>query len=312
MAAASDVANRKVVESGKAAKGIDLYDRQRRLAWFLIVPAVLVVLLVIGFPLGQVVVYSFMKYKLDGVTPATFVGLENYAFVLSDPDWWRAVWNTLIFTFFSVTLETILGLAVALIANAPFKGRTFFRIALLVPWAIPTVVSSQIWKWMFNDVYGVVNLLLTNFGIISEKIPFLATPETALPVIIAVDVWKTTPFMALLILAGLQMIPGDMYEAGAIDGATGIRKFFFLTLPFIMPTLLVALIFRTLDALRVFDIFYIMVGGAGDMATMATYNRLQLIDFLDAGVGSATSVIILLFIMVFVILYTRISKTSFQ
>ena len=295
-----------------AAKGIDLYDRQRRLAWYLIVPAVLVVLLVIGFPLGQVVVYSFMKYKLDGVTPASFVGLENYAFVFSDPDWWRAVWNTLVFSFFSVTLETILGLAVALIANAPFKGRTFFRIALLVPWAIPTVVSSQIWKWMFNDVYGVVNLLLTNFHIIPEKIAWLATPETALPVIIAVDVWKTTPFMALLILAGLQMIPGDMYEAGAIDGATGIRKFFFLTLPFIMPTLLVALIFRTLDALRVFDIFYIMVGGAGDMATMATYNRLQLIDFLDAGVGSATSVIILLFIMVFVILYTRFSKTSFQ
>jgi trehalose/maltose transport system permease protein len=294
------------------ARTVDLYEKQRRLAWYLIVPAVLVVLLVIGFPLAQVIVYSFMKYKLDGVTPASFAGLQNYAFVLSDPDWWRAVWNTLVFTFFSVTLETILGLAVALIANAPFKGRTFFRIALLVPWAIPTVVSSQIWKWMFNDVYGVVNLLLTNFHIIPEKIAWLAIPETALPVIIAVDVWKTTPFMALLILAGLQMIPGDMYEAGSIDGATGFRKFFYLTLPFILPTLLVALIFRTLDALRVFDIFYIMVGGAGDMATMATYNRLQLIDFLDAGVGSATSVIILLFIMVFVILYTRISKTSFQ
>jgi trehalose/maltose transport system permease protein len=295
-----------------AAKGIDLYDRQRRLAWYLIVPAVLVVLLVIGFPLAQVVVYSFMKYKLDGVTPASFVGFDNYAFVFSDPDWWRSVWNTLIFTFFSVTIETILGLAVALVANADFKGRTFFRIALLVPWAIPTVVSSQIWKWMFNDVYGVVNLLLLNFHLIPEKIAWLATPATALPVIIAVDVWKTTPFMALLILAGLQMIPGDMYEAGAIDGATGLRKFFFLTFPFIMPTLLVALIFRTLDALRVFDIFYIMVGGAGDMATMATYNRLQLIDFLDAGVGSATSVIILLFIMIFVVLYTRFSKTSFQ
>jgi trehalose/maltose transport system permease protein len=310
--AATDVAESRVAGIAKAGAGIDLYDRQRRLAWYLIVPAVLVVLLVIGYPLVQVVVYSFMKYKLDGVTPASFVGFENYAFVLSDPDWWRAVWNTLIFTFFSVTLETVLGLAVAMVANTPFKGRTLFRIALLVPWAIPTVVSSQIWKWMFNDVYGVVNLLLTNFHIISEKIPFLATPETALPVIIAVDVWKTTPFMALLILAGLQMIPGDMYEAGAIDGAIGFRKFFFLTLPFIMPTLLVALIFRTLDALRVFDIFYIMVGGAGDMATMATYNRLQLIDFLDAGVGSATSVIILLFIMIFVVLYTRVSKTSFQ
>ena len=295
-----------------AAKQIDLYDKQRRLAWILIVPAVLVVLLVIGYPLAQVVVYSFLKYKLDGVTPASFAGLGNYAFVLSDPDWWRAVWNTLIFTFFSVTLETILGLVVALVANAKFKGRTFFRIAILIPWAIPTVVSSQIWKWMFNDVYGVVNLLLTNFHIIPEKIAWLAIPETAIPVIIAVDVWKTVPFMALLILAGLQTIPSDMYEAGAIDGATGVKTFFYLTLPYIMPTLLVALIFRTLDALRVFDIFYIMVGGAGDMATMATYNRLQLIDFLDAGVGSATSVIILIFIMVFVVLYTRISKTSFQ
>jgi trehalose/maltose transport system permease protein len=295
-----------------AAKQIDLYDKQRRLAWILIVPAVLVVLLVIGYPLAQVVVYSFLKYKLDGVTPASFAGLGNYAFVLSDPDWWRAVWNTLIFTFFSVTLETILGLVVALVANAKFKGRTFFRIAILIPWAIPTVVSSQIWKWMFNDVYGVVNLLLTSFHIIPEKIAWLAIPETAIPVIIAVDVWKTVPFMALLILAGLQTIPSDMYEAGAIDGATGVKTFFYLTLPYIMPTLLVALIFRTLDALRVFDIFYIMVGGAGDMATMATYNRLQLIDFLDAGVGSATSVIILVFIMVFVVLYTRISKTSFQ
>jgi trehalose/maltose transport system permease protein len=312
VAKGTDLYEPKVAEGRKAAKGIDLYDRQRRLAWYLIVPAVLVVLLVIGFPLFQVIWYSFIKYKLDGVTPSTFVGFDNYVFVLSDPDWWRAVWNTLIFTFFSVTIETVLGLAVALVANAKFKGRTFFRVAILIPWAIPTVVSSMIWKWMFNDIYGVVNLLLTNFHIIPEKIAWLATPETAIPIIIAVDVWKTTPFMALLILAGLQMIPGDMYEAGAIDGATGVRKFFYLTLPFVMPTLLVALIFRTLDALRVFDIFYIMVGGAGDMATMATYNRLQLIDFLDAGVGSATSVIILLFIMAFVILYTRISKTSFQ
>ncbi|HEY5706023.1 MAG TPA: sugar ABC transporter permease [Terrimicrobiaceae bacterium] len=253
-----------------------------------------------------------MEYKLDGVTPATFVGLNNYLFVLTDPEWWRAVYNTLVFSVFSVTIETVLGLLVALVANAQFKGRTFFRIAILVPWAIPTVVSSQIWKWMFNDVYGVVNVLLANLNLIPEKVAWLATPETALPVIIAVDVWKTTPFMALLILAGLQTIPSDMYEAGAIDGATGVKTFFYLTLPFIMPTLLVALIFRTLDALRVFDIFYIMVGGRGDMATMSTYNQLQLIDFLDAGVGSATSVIILLFIMFFVVIYTRFSKTSFQ
>jgi trehalose/maltose transport system permease protein len=294
------------------AKEIDLLERQRRLAWYLIVPAVFVVFLVIGYPLIQVLVYSVLKYKLDGVTPPSFVGLGNYLFILSDPDFWLAVQNTLVFSVFSVTLECILGLTVALVANSKFKGRSILRIAILIPWAIPTVVSSKIWAWMFNDIYGVVNVVLINFHIIPQKIAFLATPLTALPVIIAVDVWKTTPFMALLLLAGLGLIPGDLYEAAAIDGASKIRQFFSLTLPLIMPTLLVALIFRTLDALRVFDIFYVMVGGQGNMATMAIYNQQWLVSFLDAGVGSAASVIILIIIMTFVILYTRFSKTSFE
>jgi trehalose/maltose transport system permease protein len=271
-----------------------------------------VVFLVIGFPLFQVVFYSFLKYKLDGVTPASFVGLDNYAFIFSDSDFWHAVWVTLIFTFFSVTIEAVMGLAVALVANSEFKGRTLLRVAILIPWAVPTVVSSQIWRWMFNDIYGVANLILAGLHIIPHKLAWLATPETALPVIIAVDVWKTTPFMSLLLLAGLQLIPGDLYEAASIDGATGIKSFFAITLPLVTPTLLVALIFRTLDALRVFDIFYIMVGGQGNMATVAVYNQQQLIQFLDAGVGSATSVVILLFIMIFVVLYTRFSKTSFE
>jgi len=294
------------------AKEIDLMERQRRLAWFLIVPAVLVVFLVIGYPLAQVLVYSVLKYKLDGVTPPSFVGLGNYLFILTDSDFWRAVLNTLIFSFFSVTLEGILGLVVALVANSKFKGRSLLRVAILIPWAIPTVVSSKIWAWMFNDIYGVVNVLLTNFHIIPQKIAFLATPLTAMPVIIAVDVWKTTPFMALLLLAGLGLIPSDLYEAAAIDGANAVRIFFSVTLPLLTPTLLVALIFRTLDALRVFDIFYIMVGGQGNMATMAIYNQQWLVSFLDAGIGSAASVIILIVIMVFVVLYTRLSKTSFE
>jgi len=294
------------------AKQIDLLERQRRLAWYLIVPAVFVVFMVIGYPLIQVLVYSVLKYKLDGVTPASFVGFGNYLFILTDPDFWLAVQNTLIFSVCSVTLECVLGLAVALVANSKFKGRSILRVAILIPWAIPTVVSSKIWAWMFNDIYGVVNVLLINFHLISQKIAFLATPATALPVIIAVDVWKTTPFMALLLLAGLGLIPGDLYEAASIDGASKIRQFFSLTLPLVMPTLLVALIFRTLDALRVFDIFYVMVGGQGNMATMAIYNQQWLVSFLDAGIGSAASVIILVIIMVFVVLYTRFSKTSFE
>jgi trehalose/maltose transport system permease protein len=294
------------------AKNIDLLERQRRLAWYLIVPAVLVVFLVIGYPLIQVLVYSVLKYKLDGVTPPSLVGLGNYVFILTDPDFWLAVQNTLVFSVFSVTLECVLGLTVALVANSNFKGRSILRVAILIPWAIPTVVSSKIWAWMFNDIYGVVNVLLVNFHLIPQKIAFLATPATALPVIIAVDVWKTTPFMALLLLAGLGLIPGDLYEAAAIDGASKIRQFFSLTLPLVMPTLLVALIFRTLDALRVFDIFYVMVGGQGNMATMAIYNQQWLVSFLDAGTGSAASVIILVIIMAFVVLYTRFSKTSFE
>src|SRR6516164_10682617 len=294
------------------AKEIDLMERQRRLAWFLIVPAVLVVFLVIGYPLIQVLVYSVLKYKLDGVTPPSFVGLANYLFILGDSDFWHAVAVTLIFSVFSVTLEAVLGLTVAMVANSKFKGRSFLRIAILIPWAIPTVVSSKIWAWMFNDIYGVVNVLLTNLHLIPQKIAFLATPITALPVIIAVDVWKTTPFMALLLLAGLGLIPSDLYEAAAIDGATAVRQFFSLTLPLLLPTLLVALIFRTLDALRVFDIFFVMVGNQAGLLTVATYAQQQLVGYLDAGMGSATSMIILIIIMVFVVLYTRFSKTSFE
>ena len=293
-------------------KEIDLYARQKRLAWFLITPSVLVVLIIIAYPTIQVFVYSFMKYKLDGVTPPSFVGWDNYGFVLTDPDWWSAVINTLVFTVVSVVVESVLGLAVAMVANSKFKGRTILRVAILVPWAIPTVVSSKVWQWMVNDIYGVVNIVLADLHIIPQKIAWLATPATALPVIIAVDVWKATPFMALLLLAGLQLIPKDLYEAGSIDGASKVRQFWAITLPLVTPTLLVALVFRTLDALRVFDIFYVMVGTKGGLATMAVYNQQQLVSFLDAGVGSATSVIILIVIMLFVILYTRFSRTSFE
>lgn len=294
------------------AREIDLQMRQRRLAWFLILPAVLVVVLVIGYPLIQVIVYSFLKYKLDGVTPPSFIGLSNYAFIFTDPAFWGAVKVTLIFSFFSVIIETVLGLAIAMVASSKFKGRTLLRVAILVPWAIPTVVSSQIWRWMFNDIYGVANVIMADLHLIPHKIAWLASASTALPVIIAVDVWKTTPFMALLLLAGLQLVPADLYEAASIDGATRVRQFWTITLPLVTPTLLVALIFRTLDALRVFDIFYVMVGGQGDLQTMAIYNQQYLIQFLDAGIGSAASVVILLFIMAFVIIYTRFSRTSFE
>lgn len=279
--------------------------RQTRLAWILVLPTLLVVALVAGYPLAQVFYYSFYKADIAFVEQPKFIGLENYAFLFQDPDFRGALWNTLKFTFWSVSLETILGLAVALVIHSNFKGRGLVRTAILIPWAIPTVVSAKMWQWMLNDIYGVINIIGTKLGLFANKIAFLANPAYILPSIIAVDVWKTTPFMALLLLAGLQLIPSDVYEAADIDGASKWQQFWTLTLPLLTPALVVALIFRTLDALRVFDVIQVMTGVNSSTRSLAVYNRQTLIDFQDLGYGSAISVAILVIIMVFVILYMR-------
>ena len=279
--------------------------RQVRLAWILVLPTLLVVVLVAGYPLAQVFYWSFFKADIAFVEPPEFVGLENYAYLFQDPDFRQALWNTLKFTVVSVSLETVLGLAIALIIHSNFRGRGLVRTAILIPWAIPTVVSAKMWQWMLNDVYGVINVLGVKLGLLSQKVAFLARPELLLPSIIAVDVWKTTPFMALLLLAGLQMIPEELYEAASIDGASRWQQFWSITLPLLTPALVVALIFRTLDALRVFDVVFVMSGVNPATRTLAVYNRQTLADFQDLGSGSAISVAILVIIFAFVLLYMR-------
>ena len=279
--------------------------RQVRLAWILVLPTLLVVVLVAGYPLAQVFYWSFFKADIAFVEPQEFVGLENYAYLFQDPDFRQALWNTLTFTVVSERLETVLGLAIALIIHSNFRGRGLVRTAILIPWAIPTVVSAKMWQWMLNDVYGVINVLGVKLGLLSQKVAFLARPELLLPSIIAVDVWKTTPFMALLLLAGLQMIPEELYEAASIDGASRWQQFWSITLPLLTPALVVALIFRTLDALRVFDVVFVMSGVNPATRTLAVYNRQTLVDFQDLGYGSAISVAILVIIFVFVLLDRR-------
>jgi len=279
--------------------------RQVRLAWILVLPTLLVVVLVAGYPLAQVFYWSFFKADIAFVEPPEFVGLENYLLLFQDPDFRQALWNTLKFTVVSVSLETVLGLAIALIIHSNFRGRGLVRTAILIPWAIPTVVSAKMWQWMLNDVYGVINVLGVKLGLLSQKVAFLARPELLLPSIIAVDVWKTTPFMALLLLAGLQMIPEELYEAASIDGASRWQQFWSITLPLLTPALVVALIFRTLDALRVFDVVFVMSGVNPATRTLAVYNRQTLVDFQDLGYGSAISVAILVIIFAFVLLYMR-------
>ncbi len=286
------------------ASGTSALTRQKlRSAWLFLAPALVVLALVAGWPLLRTIAFSFTDANLSFLDDRQFVGFENYVFLLRDPDWWRAVWNTVLFTVVSVSLETVLGLAIALTLHAHFNGRGLLRAAVLVPWAIPTVVSAQMWRWMFNDVYGVVNEVMLWTGMIATPWAWLADPQLSMAAVIAVDVWKTTPFMALLILAGLQMLPQDCYENAKIDGVHPVVVFFKITLPLLKPAILVAVIFRTLDALRIFDLIYVMQGNKQDTMSMSIYARQQLVDFQDVGYGSAAATLLFMIIAFFTVIY---------
>jgi trehalose/maltose transport system permease protein len=281
------------------------------LGWLLVLPSLLVVAFVALYPLIRTFMLSFTNQRLSGTRAVRWVGLSNYTDLLANPTFLKSISNTVIFAAGSVFFETVLGLIIALVIHSNFKGRGLLRTAMLVPWAIPTAVSSQMWAWMYNDVFGVINdLLVTRLGLFSEKIAWLASPILALPAIIAVDVWKTTPFMALLLLAGLQIIPEDIYEAATVDGASKWQQFWTMTLPLLKPALMVALIFRSLDALRVFDIIYIMKGTATETISMAVLARQTMIDLARLGEGAAISVVIFIILSLFVVAYTRFIRVE--
>jgi trehalose/maltose transport system permease protein len=285
----------------------EMAKRQERMAYLFLVPTLIVVIGVAFYPLFNTLYVTFFDARLGSAREWEYVGLQNYARLLRDPRWWEAVWNTVRFTVASVGLELVLGLGIALVVNSKFAGRGLMRTAMLVPWAIPTAVSSQMWKWMYHDVFGVVNDLLVNvLGILPVKIAWIANAQTAIWALVAVDVWKTTPFMALLLLAGLQLIPADLYEASSVDGATGWRQFWSITLPLLRPAIVVALIFRTLDALRVFDLVWIMTSGGFGTETMSTMNQRNLIQFQRLGYGSTISVAIFAVIAIFVVFYITV------
>jgi trehalose/maltose transport system permease protein len=247
-----------------------------------------------GWPLLRTIYFSFTDATLGSLEDYRVIGVANFASLAVDPDWWGAVWNTVRFAVISVTLETILGMVIALALDAHLPGRGLVRAAVLIPWAIPTVVSAQMWNWMYNDLYGVLNHLLLSMGLIERPWAWTASPDLALAAVIIVDVWKTTPFMALLILAALQLLPGELYEAARIDGVSPLKVFWRVTLPLIRPALMVAIVFRTLDALRIFDLPYVLTGNSRETASMAIYARQQLIDFQDVGYGSAASTFLFL------------------
>ena len=216
--------------------------------------------------------------------------------------------NTLKFAVVSVTLETLLGLGVALLLNQEFKGRAWVRAAVLVPWAIPTIVSAKMWGWMLHDQFGVINQWLFDWGLIAEKIAWTAQPEYALWTVVAVDVWKTTPFMALLILAALQTLPKDCYEAAKVDGVHPLRVFWKVTLPLIKPALMVAVIFRLLDALRVFDLIYVLTSNNNSTISMSGFVRREMVDNGYMGYGSAASTALFLIIGLCTVAFIKLGR----
>src|SRR5262245_29718470 len=197
-----------------------LAQRRARNAWLLLTPMLMVLAIVALWPLARTIWFSFTDATLFDLAAARFIGFDNFVLLLSDPDWWRSIRNTLVFTAASVALEVCLGFIIALALHARFPGRGPLRAAVLIPWAIPTVVSAKMWGWMFHDVYGVVNAILLHLGIIGAPVAWTASPDLAMAALIAVDVWKTTPFVVLLLLAGLQMLPQDYYDAAEVDGAS--------------------------------------------------------------------------------------------
>lgn len=276
-------------------------DRLRtRTAWVFLAPTLALLLLVAGWPLVRTVFFGFTDAYLGDLEQYRFLGLENYLVrygdrwygLLADPQWWRATWNTLVFCVVSVALETVLGVITALVLNANFRGRGWVRAAVLVPWAIPTIVSAKMWGWMLNDQFGIVNHALLAIGVIERPLAWTADPALVLPTVILVDVWKATPFIALLTLAALQIVPKECYEAAKLDGAGPVRTFFSITLPIVRPAIVVAIVFRALDALRVFDVIYVLTSNNVNTMSMSIFARQQLVDFQDVGYGSAASTLL--------------------
>jgi trehalose/maltose transport system permease protein len=262
-------------------------DPERRAAYYMVLPALIIVVAIAFYP----VLYGVVLSVTDSTVTAfgSFVGVENYVEMFQNPSFLEGLSNTLIFTVVSVALEFVIGLGIALAINRAFRGRGLVRAAVLVPWAFPTVISAVMWRLMFQDQVGIINYVANAIGLISD--PILADRTLLLIAAILVDVWKTTPFMALLLLAGLQVIPGDVYEAARVDGANAMQRFFRITLPLLKGAILVAVLFRTLDAYRVYDLFWAMSNRELESLSTFVYEGVR-ISQLQFGQGNAAAVFI--------------------
>jgi multiple sugar transport system permease protein len=271
----------------------------------MLTPALAVIALVAAYPICYAVWLSLNQYSV--VTPglSRFVGLDNYTEALGSSQFWEAMKVTILFTVVSVGLELAIGLGMALVMHRAFRGRALLRAVVLVPWAILTVVTAITWRTIFEPELGFVNTVLTKLGLPGGDVVWLGQEGYALAVMIFADVWKTAPFMALLLLAGLQGIPEDLYDAAKVDGATAWQRFRRVTLPLLRPAIAIALIFRTLDALRIFDLPYVLTKGANGTETLSLLAQKELVVNRNTGLGSALAVLTFITVMTVSFLYIR-------
>jgi len=283
-----------------------LEKTETRDAWIMMAPAIIVLCIVAIYPILRTFWLSIHEMVLtDPTSGYPFVGLKNYVDIFRDNRAIESIIFTLKFTVCTVVLELFIGFGLALVMNNAFKGRGIVRAAILVPWAIPTSVSALMWKFIYNDQYGMFNDILYRFHVIDKYQAWLSTAKGSFMALIITDVWKTAPYMALLILAGLQMVPDELYESAKIDGANIIQRFFSITLPIVKGSVMVALLFRTLDAFRVFDLVSVMTGGANGTESVSLYAYNNLMKFLDFGYGSALAVMIFVVVFIISMIYMR-------
>jgi multiple sugar transport system permease protein len=285
---------------------LSLRQREQRQAWVLLAPMLLVMLLLTAWPLLRTIWLSFTDAALigSGETPA-WIGLENYLYALSDPDFRASIWRTLYFTLVSVTFEGVIGVLVALLLNQKFVGRNVLRVLVIMPWALPTIVNAMMWRLNFNPDYGSINALLSQLGIIDGYRSWLGSPDAALNAVMFADIWKNYPLVTLLVLAALQSIPEDLFEAARLDGASAWRRFRAITFPAIVAPLGVALVLRTIDAFKIFDIIYVMTrGGPVDSTkTLSFFVYQESFSYLRAGSGAAYAILMTLMCALLITLY---------
>lgn len=276
----------------------------RKTGILLILPAFIILVTIFIGPTIYTIVLSFSSYSSSGIE---FVGLRNFSRLFNDPSFWRAFYNTLIFVGVTVPIELFLGFILALVANKAMRGRTLIRVALLIPWALPTALNALAWRWMYNTDYGLFNSILINLNIIDSPINWLGQIPLAMISMMTVAIWKTSSFMALLILTGLQTIPSELYEAAKIDGATNWQALRKITIPLVRPSIMVSLLFRTGDAFRSFELPYNLTGGGpvNSTETLSVFAYNNFFQYLDFNYSSTIALIQFLLLLGLAIIYLR-------